>query len=46
MNLIKIKKNAHDNPKGGLLPPLRNPPTCTFSWGGAPQSDQIFEFVP
>ena len=46
MNLIKIKKRPRHAKKGGLPPPLRNPPACTFSGGGAPKSDQIFEFVP
>ena len=45
MNLIKIKKRPRQA-EGGAAAPLRNPPACTFSGGGAPKSDQIFEFVP
>ena len=46
MNLIKIKKRPRQAEGGGCRPPFETPPACTFSGGGAPKSDQIFEFVP
>ena len=47
MNLIKIKKTPTTCCEGGAAaPPFRYPPACTFSGGGAPKSDQIFQFVP